>query len=252
MEWTDPTKRGRVVHPQPVTDFLCHELLGSVADNVILGRTEIAVRMGPERCIFRAHPHYRSVFANKAEIWDDWATFEFGEGEHREEKPGQISAFVDLGDFDDGTAVVVRGRHIQPNAHYAVVRLFEEEPVLSFRESSDGVSQYTYSVKFGRLSEGFHLLPLTQIVGTALVVPNIEAEVSNQHQPDDPLVGGFFVLPSRDQLGLDFLDVIDRESHGKLGLGNDDSDDEGEEDEEGENKCKRVNFYTKVKSKYTQ
>jgi len=46
--------------------------------------------------------------------------------------------------------------------------------------------------------------------------------------------------------------VIDRESHGKLGLGNDDSDDEGEEDEEGENKCKRVNFYTKVKSKYTQ
>jgi hypothetical protein len=108
-----PNEEGqRVVHPQPVTDFLCHELLGSVADNVILGRTEIAERMGPERCIFRAHPNYRSVFANKAEIWDDWATFEFGEGEHREEKPGQISAFVDLGDFDDGTAVVVRGRHM--------------------------------------------------------------------------------------------------------------------------------------------
>lgn len=250
MAWSDKRKMSRVVHPQPVTDFLCHELLGAIADNFILGRTEISVRMGQERSLFRAHPNYRCQFANKSELWYDWATFELGQGEEMEEKPGQLSAFVELGNFNDGAVVVVRGRQILPNENYAVVRLFEKEPQLNFRDSADIDSQYTYSVKWGRVSEGFHLLPIKTIVGTALVIPNIEADPRNPHNADDPLVGGFFVLPSREQLGLDFLDVIDRESDGMLGFGNDDDDNEGEEEDEGEKTCKRVNFYSRVESKY--
>ena len=126
----------------------------------------------------------------------------------------------------------VRGRSLLPNKPYAVVRLFKKEPKLRFRGSclSKG-HQYTYSTKWGEVKEGFFLLPLDSITSTAIVVPNIGADPECSVECPEPLGGGYFVLPSRSQLGEDFLDVIERESD-DIG----DNRDEDGEDEDSDNR----------------
>ena len=127
----------------------------------------------------------------------------------------------------------VRSYPLMPCQPYAVVRLFREEPRLKFRHSVFGQrAQYTYSVKWGQLRDGFFLLPLDKIVHTAIVVPNVEADPSCAVPSPSPLDGGFFVIPSRDQLCEDFLDVIRRESADLESESEEEDSEEGEEEEE--------------------
>jgi hypothetical protein len=218
MGWLDETKRGRATHPQVVIDFVCNHVLNKVRDNTIVGRTEVSLLIGSKKEIFRAHPNYRSDSNQRVNMWYDWAKFErITRHGNRRILPGQIAAFITIKELGEGLRPIpkVRGDELIANTAYAVVRLFDGEPKLNFRESTLGQSSpYTYSVKWGRLKEGFFLVPVEKIVETAIVVPNIEADENSKVDCPEPLDGGFFVLPSRTQLGYDFQDVIERESEG--------------------------------------
>jgi len=212
MGWRDSNRRrvGKSVHPQPVIDFLCHNLLTRMEDNEIHGHTEAKLILNDCEVIVRAHPNYRSDSNQRVHMWYDWATFKF----NTQERPGQVCAIVCVGKLKgchNGTPNIRRQPIVEGKPH-AVVRLFDDVPNLRFRESLLGRnSRYTYSIKWGRLKDGFFLLPLSSIVAPAIVVPNIEADPECSVQCPDPLGGGFFVFPSRNQLATDFFDVIDRE-----------------------------------------
>ena len=229
MGWCDGTKRGKVTHPQPVVEFLCRSVLGKIKNNTIHGRTELSIIMSGEKQIFRAHPNYRANSNQTVHMWYDWAKFEC-ESSNGAKKvlPGQITAIFEVGEVigHSDSPPKVRNVELHPNKPYAVVRLFRREPKLKFRKSCHGPSAfYTYSVKWGELRDGFYVLPLGRIVGTVMVVPNEQEHAKCKVGSPSPLRGGFFVVPSRDELGQDFLDMVERESE-------DISDEEGAEGEE--------------------
>ena len=168
-------------------------------------------------------------------MWYDWAIFKYRSPNGKSRRlPGQITAIVQIGAVveKDGKLPMVRRVDLAPNKSYAVVRLFRKEPKLDFRKSCLGNNaQYTYSIRWGDVRNGFHLLPIETIVATAMVVPNEVADPDCAVDCPSPLGGGYFVLPSREQLGDDFLDVIARESEEIQ-----DSDNSDEEEEENSDK----------------
>ena len=281
MGWTDSYKRGRTTLPQPVVDFICYSVLDKVAGNTIHGRTEVDVVLDGCKEKFRAHPNYRADSNQRIHMWYDWARFKYSSQGGRElELPGQIAAIIEIGKLkEDNRRNIhkVRGTELKANTNYAVVRLFRQEPKL-FRKSTLPGMWYTYSVKWGKVREGFFLLPLDTIVGTTIVVPNVKEDPDSKARAEEPLDGGFFVFPSRDQLGNDFLDVIIREQQDLEGISLEDyqdddssgcssgsnktsdsgssdgsthgeSEDESDEDEEPEaeepSTCRRVNYSMK-------
>ena len=182
--------------------------------------------------------------------------------------PGQIAAVIQIGRLKEDPRRnfhKVRTTILEPNTNYAVVRLFCQEPKF-FRKSTLAGMWYTYSVKWGKLRDGFFLLPLSTIVGTTIVVPNVEEDPNGKASADEPLDGGFFVFPSRDQLGADFLGVIVREQQDLDGMSDtdyhdrddessassrsgsgDDTGSEGSTDNESDSEseeetCRRVNY----------
>ena len=231
MGWCDGTKRGKVTHPQPVVEFLCRSVLGKIKNNTIHGRTEVSVVIKGDKQIFRAHPNYRANSNQTVHMWYDWAKFECKSSSGAKKVlPGQITAIFEVGEVigDIDSPPKVRNVELQPNKPYAVVRLFRKEPKLKFRKSCHGPSAfYTYSVKWGELRDGFYVLPLGRIVGTVMVVPNEQPDVTCKVGSPSPLGGGFFVIPSRDELGEDFLDMVERESE-------DIRDEEDEDEDKGE------------------
>ena len=71
-----------------------------------------------------------------------------------------------------------------------------------------------------------------------MVVPNEEADPDCAVDCPSPLGGGYFVLPSREQLGKDFFDVIARESEdiedSDTDKSKEEEQDEGDDDDEEE------------------
>ena len=258
MGWRDTKTRSirRSTHPQAVVDFLCHNLLMKVVDNEIKGATEAKIILEGESIIFRAHPNYRSDTNQRLHMWYDWANFHIQVGLGFQTRPGQICAIVEVGKLKlcPNGHHQIRRRPIASHEPHAVVRLFDAEPKLKFRKSMIPNSQYTYSVKWGRIQEGFFLLPLTSIVSPAIVVPNIEEDKDLSVRCPQPLGGGFFVFPSRQQLEKDFIDVIDREASGVVEGEESETSGSAEEtaeadersessfDLETETSCKRVDY----------
>ena len=268
MGWTEPKKRGKAIHPQPVVDFLCHYVITHIEGDTMHGRTEVSIVLDGKKEIFRAHPNYRSDSNQRVNMWYDWAMFEYESSTGTTRiLPGQILAIVEIGELKKGLVnqPKVRNYPLMPCKAYAVVRLFRREPKLKFRESTTGKQAlYTYSVKWGQVRAGFFLLPLDKIVGTTIVVPNEEADPNGRVPCPSPLDGGFFVIPSRDQLGEDFLDVIERESGNIVGeeqqeeqqeevgdgieqqQGGDDEEESKSEDDDDSGisfiECRRVNY----------
>ena len=250
MAWQRRDKRGRTTHRQVVIDYIGYELLHRVTDNVITGKTEVKVRTEKESFIVRAHPNYRSDSNQKMHQWYDWVYFRYETPNSVSNRPGLVVAIVDIGALKtiDGRTHRIRNRELLPHRPYAVVRLFTAEPKLKFRQSCLDNQLYTYSVRWGQLSDGFHLLPLLDIVAPAIVVPNVEADPTLEIDCPDPLDGGFFVIPSRQKLGQDFLDLVDREwdywgdrierRHGR----NPEASDSGS--------CRRINRHSDFISKF--
>ena len=234
MGWTDSAKRGRTTLPQPVVDFVCYSVLDKVQENSIHGRTEVNITLDGCREKFRCHPNYRSDSNQRIHMWYDWARFEYTSQSGKVSVlPGQIAAVIQVKKLKPATgrnSNKVRNTVLKSNTDYAVVRLFAQEPKF-FRESTHKGMWYTYSVKWGKLRDGFFLLPLSTIVVTTIVVPNVEEDPEAKGRAVDPLDGGCFVFPSRDQLGDDFLGVIVREQADLDGLSSGSSSDSGNDSE---------------------
>ena len=77
---------------------------------------------------------------------------------------------------------------------------------------------------------------MTDIVDTAIVVPNVEEDPDVKARADGPLDGGFFVFPSRKQLGEDFIAVIKREQVDLEDISEGDSEGDSDTDEENGSK----------------
>ena len=54
MGWSDKTKRGRATHPQPVLDFLCHNVMDKIEGETMHGRTEANIVLNGKKEKFRA------------------------------------------------------------------------------------------------------------------------------------------------------------------------------------------------------
>jgi hypothetical protein len=112
-------------------------------------------------------------------MWYDWAVFMFPYQQVMQQRAGQITAIIGIDKVNCNRSAKVRGHPLRSDTDYAVVRLFDKEPLLNFRESLNEGQWYTYGVKWGRLEDGFYLLPLDSIVGLTIVVPNIRADEDN-------------------------------------------------------------------------
>ena len=235
MSWDDKYSTQKSTIPTPVLEFLCHSLLHKIQGHKIRCRTEAKIVLDGKRLIFRCHPNFRSDSNLRVHMWYDWATFRYETPAKSEERPGQIVAIVDLGRFktnglDEEGELRIRQRIVKANHPHAVVRLFSQVPKF-FRKSCLGKGKYNYSVKWGRVMDGFYLLPLSSIVGPAIVVPNIPADPDCKVKCPGPLDGGYFLLPSRKQLAEDFYEMI-KELTPKAGDEEDDDDEEEDDDDD--------------------
>jgi hypothetical protein len=219
---------GRQTHIQYVQDVVAEVVLSNISDDqepIALGFTEYKVELNGHSEIFRAHPSYRSASRQQRDVWYDWAMFDLKkQGFGSKPIPGQILMFVHVPMLQD--VVQYHGVRLQNNTPHAVVRLFNQPPTDAFRSgqhSNGRVVPYSSIVKFGRTRDHLTIIPCSHIVGTTIVVPNIEMKQpklvswsggrkrrKRQKLVDTiaPLGEGYFVLDKRYQWGDTFGSLI--------------------------------------------
>ena len=121
--------------------------------------------------------------------------------------------------------VIHNGIRLQQSKPHAVVRLFHKPPATKFRESLSTNKSVLYSslVTFGKLGDGYYIIPCDHIHGPALVVPNIlrlEPEkkpmTTKEKKARDkldkmiaPIGEGYFVVKPRIEWGDQFENLIE-------------------------------------------
>ena len=220
---------GRQTHVQYVQDVVAEVVLSNIAQNlepIVTGFTEYKVELHAQPQIFRAHPSYRSTSRQQRDVWYDWAMFDLAkQGCGSKPIPGQILMFIHVPMLHD--EVKYQGVRLLDNCPHAVVRLFTQAPTDAFRSgqiSNGRVVPYSSIVKFGRTHHHLTIIPCPYIVGTAIVIPNIEMKKPNSllwngarkkrkrqklNQSIAPLGEGYFVIEPRHQWGETFGSLIE-------------------------------------------
>ena len=131
--------------------------------------------------------------------------------------------FIKVPYLDDD--VTYRGIKIRQTKPHAVVRLFKKPPSSTFRRPlvNPRKTLYSHLVQFGKIDEGYYIIPCEHICETALVVPNV-ACLEPEHPPKNtdeenkramykrtvaPLGEGYFVIEPKFQWGEVFGDLIE-------------------------------------------
>ena len=220
---------GRQGHLQDVLNVVCEKIVNNIPEGnkmTVKGFTEYKIQDQNGHSIYRAHPSYRSNSSQQNAVWYDWAYFDMsryrGHG-GKKTKPGQILMFVQVPFLED--EVIHNGIRLQQSKPHAVVRLFHKPPATKFRESLSTNKSVLYSslVTFGKLGDGYYVIPCDHIHGPALVVPNIlclEPEkkpmTTKEKKARDkldkmiaPIGEGYFVVKPRIEWGDQFENLIE-------------------------------------------
>jgi hypothetical protein len=138
---------------------------------------------------------------------------------------GQLLMFVQVPILSE--QLRIQGIPVKQGETHAVVRLFEDTPLVHFRQGqydrpTKTTLPYSQLVRFWKVRSNLYLVPCTDIKETAIVVPNLPScfpecggnrrmERIRQKQKDlvDPLGDGFFVVRPREEWGECFSELIE-------------------------------------------
>ena len=223
MRWESKSHWNRTsIHPS-VIELVCAVIppllppnIGTL-EHVVPCFTEHKRERDNQRCIFRAHPCYRSKEAHPKDVWYDWAFFDTGDPEGP--LPCQILCLLDLALLPTQTHQAYRGFIISEPGQYAVVRKFKHPPACIRFLEEGGISSL---VRWGDLEEGFFVFDCETITDLACVVPNLPIvawEVSrkaNKKRDRSEIqleaavgpIGGYYVVTPKAKWGEWFTNSI--------------------------------------------
>ena len=247
MRWESKSHWNRTGIPRAVIELVCTEVLPLLPDSGSTGHavpcfTEHKRLREDGRCIFRAHPCYRSTEDHPKDVWYDWAYFDVGDV--RGTLPCQILSFLDLSLLPPNTRHNYRGFLISDPGQYAVVRKFKKQPswIRADQDEEDPDAFCTWDtslVQHGELEDGFFVLDCETITDLACVVPNIpilpwaetrkdtkkrDREERNLEAMVDP-IGGYFVVKPKAKWGQWFTTEVIFSMEGEDVDDDDDDDD---------------------------